>query len=125
MGIEAPPVHIDGDSRPNAYVAGLQAAHVLVLTSGLLDLYEESPEELRFVIGHELGHIKAGHIRTHFVGRMFIGSMLGDEAAKASFKEEFFAALSIHTLLHWYRESEYSADRAGLLCIGGKVNVVL
>lgn len=123
MGIEAPPVHIDGDSRPNAYVAGLQAPHVLVLTSGLLDLYEESPEELRFVIGHELGHIKAGQIRTHFVGRMFIGSMLGDEAAKASFMEEFFAALSIHTLLHWYRESEYSADRAGLLCIGGKVNV--
>ncbi|KAA0139152.1 M48 family metalloprotease [Gimesia chilikensis] len=123
LGIDAPEIYIKGDNEPNAYVAGLSAPHHLVLTSGLLDLYEESPEELRFIIGHELGHLKAQHIRTHFVGRMFVQSIIGDEAAKVSFADDFIASLSVHTLLHWYRESEYSADRAGLLCIGGNLKV--
>ncbi len=119
LGIQPPPVHIDGNPEPNAYVAGIKEPHVLVFTSGLLDLYDESPDELRFIIGHELGHIKADHIRTHFVGRTFVGALLGDEGARASFAENFFAGASVHTLLHWFRESEYSADRAGLLCVGG------
>ena len=123
LGIDAPEIYLKGDDDPNAYVAGLRAPHHLVLTSGLLDLYEESPEELRFIIGHELGHIKSQHIRTHFVGRMFLLSIVGDEGAKASFADDFIASLSIHTLLHWYRESEYSADRAGLLCIGGNLKI--
>ncbi len=120
---EAPPVHIDGSPEPNAYVAGLREPHVLVFTSGLLDLYEESPEELRFIIGHELGHIKAKHLKTHFLGRTFVGTLLGDASKKATFKDDFIAVLSVGTLLHWYRESEYSADRAGLLCVGGDLTV--
>lgn len=123
LGVDPPPVHIDGNPEPNAYVAGIKKPHVLVFTSGLLELYEESPDELRFIIGHELGHIKAGHIRTHFVGRMFVGSILGDAGARASFAEDFLASVSAHTLLHWYRESEYSADRAGLLCVGGDTHL--
>ncbi len=27
------------------------------------------------------------------------------------------------TLMHWYRAAEYSADRAGLICVGGRVDV--
>lgn len=122
LGITPPPVHIKGDSRPNAYVSGLKEPHVLVLTSSLLDLYQESPNELRFIIGHELGHIKAGHIRAHFVGRMLVDAIVGERGERAHFASDFVAALPIHTLLYWYRESEYSADRAGLLCIGGDVN---
>ncbi len=123
LQIEAPPVHIDGSPEPNAYVAGLREPHVLVFTSGLLDLFEESPEELRFIIGHELGHIKAKHLKTHFVGNTFVSALLGDTSKKATFKDDFIAALSVGTLLHWYRESEYSADRAGLLCVGGDLTV--
>lgn len=121
LGVDAPPVHIEGNGEPNAYIAGLKKPHVLVLTSGLLDLYEESPNELRFIIGHELGHLKAGHLRTHFVGRMFVGSIQGTAGGAASFATGFVTRASVSTLLHWYRESEYSADRAGLLCLGGNM----
>jgi Zn-dependent protease with chaperone function len=123
LQVKAPNVYIDGDSEPNAYVAGLREPHVLVFTSGLLDLYDESPDELRFIIGHELGHIKAKHLKTHFLGSTFVSALVSDRSKNATFKEDFVAALSIGTLLHWYRESEYSADRAGLLCVGGDIKV--
>lgn len=123
LQVTAPPVHIDGSTEPNAYVAGLREPHVLVFTSGLLDLYDESPNELRFIIGHELGHIKAKHLKTHFLGSTLVGAVVGDRSKNVTFKDDFIAALSIGTLLHWFRESEYSADRAGLLCVEGDINV--
>ena len=122
LQVKAPRVHIDGSPEPNAYVSGLREP-VLVFTSGLLELYDESPEELRFIIGHELGHIKAKHLKTHFLGSTLVGALVGDRSKNATFKDDFVAALSIGTLLHWYRESEYSADRAGLLCVGGDIKV--
>ena len=124
LGVKAPPVHIDGNSEPNAYVAGLREPHVMVLTSGLLDLYEETPEELRFIIGHELGHLKADHLRTHFIGHQFVEAIrdLG-KTGTAAWAADFVAPVAVHNLLHWFRESEYSADRAGLLCIGGDTKV--
>ncbi|MGH7138170.1 MAG: M48 family metalloprotease [Pirellulales bacterium] len=123
LQVEPPPVHIEGDPEPNAYVAGLREPHVLVLTSSLLDLYDESPEELRFIIGHELGHIKAGHIKTHFLGSTLVEAVRGDTGKKVTFADDFIAAFAVGALLHWYRESEYSADRAGLICVGGDVAV--
>lgn len=123
LQVAAPAVHIKGDSTPNAYVVGMREPHVLVLTSGLLDLFEERPDELRFIIGHEIGHIKAKHLKTHFLASSFVSALVGQRGKEATFKQEFVAALSIGTLLHWYRESEYSADRAGLLCIGGDARV--
>jgi Zn-dependent protease with chaperone function len=123
LQIDAPAVHIEGNPRPNAYVSGIKEPHVLVLTSGLLDLYEETPEELRFIIGHELGHIKTKHLKTHFIGRTFVDALIGESGKEASFKDQFVAAVVVGTLLHWFRESEYSADRAGLICVGGDVQV--
>jgi Zn-dependent protease with chaperone function len=123
LQIEPPSVHIEGKPEPNAYVTGLHEPHVLVFTAGLLDLYDESPEELRFIIGHELGHIKAKHLKTHLLGSTLVGAIQGEPGKKATFKENFVAKLLVGTLLHWYRESEYSADRAGLICVGGDVAV--
>ena len=34
----------------------------LVVTSGLLNLYAGRPEELKFIVGHELGHVLCGHL---------------------------------------------------------------
>jgi len=123
LQVPAPPVHVDGEPQANAYVAGLKPPHVLVFTSGLLDLYEERPSELRFVIGHELGHIKAQHLKTHFLGSTLLQALLGDRGRSASFREDFIASAAVGTLLHWYRESEFTADRAGLLCVGGDAEI--
>jgi len=122
LGIEPPKVYIKGDPQPYAYVSGLESPHVLVLSSELLALYQETPDELRFIIGNELGHIKAGHLRTHFLGRMLTKSIRSAPDSKATIADDFVASLTVHTLLHWFREAEFSADRAGLLCIGGDLN---
>ena len=42
-----------------AFAIGMEK-HTIVITSGLVELLED--DELRFVIGHELGHIKSGHM---------------------------------------------------------------
>ncbi len=123
LQVEPPKVHIQGSSEPNAYVAGLREPHTLVFTSGLLDLYEKRPEELRFIVGHELGHLKCKHLKTHLLGRALVGSIVGNRGESASFKEQFVAHAAVGTLLHWFRESEFSADRAGLLCVGGDLAV--
>lgn len=128
LGVEPPPTYIEGSPYPNAYVTGLGHPHLLVLTSGLLELYQESPDELRFIIGHELGHIKSQHLRTLLVGRMIVipliirlqkvgpDGMIGLLAGVS--KLTLFG-----TLMHWYRAAEYSADRAALICVGGRVEV--
>ncbi|MCW2833819.1 MAG: peptidase Ste24p [Nocardioides sp.] len=83
---------------------------VIILSSGLIDLLDE--EELRFVIGHELGHALSGHavyrtLLLRLVGMTGIfnampGGALGLRAIVAA-------------LMEWSRKSELSADRAGLL----------
>ena len=41
---------------------------VVILQSSILDCFKE-PAELRFIIGRELGHVKAGHTRWHTLVR--------------------------------------------------------
>jgi Zn-dependent protease with chaperone function len=106
---EAPELYIAQDPQPNAYTIGLDRPFI-VLTSGLVDLLDD--DELRIVIGHELGHVLSGHalystvlftlIRmTGIVGWIPFGA-LG-------------LRVFIHGLKEWYRKAEVSCDRAGLL----------
>jgi Zn-dependent protease with chaperone function len=44
---------------PNAYTTGFTHP-VVVVTSGLLEIVDD--EELQFILGHELGHVKCGHV---------------------------------------------------------------
>ncbi|MBO1349812.1 MAG: M48 family metallopeptidase [Hormoscilla sp. GUM202] len=95
----------------NAVTAGVEKS-IIVLSSECAELL--SPEELMFVIAHELGHIKSQHVLyyqtasclptiANLVGRatLGIGSLItvGVEMA----------------LLNWRRMSELTADRSGLL----------
>jgi Zn-dependent protease with chaperone function len=123
LGVDPPPVFIQGSAVPNAYVTNLTHPHVLVLTSGLIEIYQDEPAELKFIIGHELGHLKAQHIRTHLVGRMLQIAMLGRTQPEAGSVKDLVAIATAGILMHWYRESEYSADRAGLLCVQGDLKV--
>jgi len=91
----------------NAYTFGVDRPFV-VLQSGLVDLLSE--DELRAVMGHELGHIKAGHVlyRSLVLILLQLGSMVVPITGLASF------ALRV-ALADWYRKSELTADRAELL----------
>lgn len=76
--------------------------------SGAVDIL--SKEELSFLLGHELGHLMAGHIPYHnlliTIYTPFINSIPN---------AEMFLALLRPLLLQWFRLSDFTADRAGLL----------
>ena len=90
----------------NAYTFGLSSPKVVVLHAPLLQAMDS--DELRFVLGHELGHVRLGHTR--------LNSLVGGMAGIPS---PFLAsALLTMAFLWWNRACEYSADRAGLLACG-------
>src|SRR5581483_7015576 len=97
------------DPMPRAMTLGMDQPF-LVLTSGLVEMLDS--DELRFVVGHELGHILSGHA----VYRPMLSHLL------ALSRRVFWLPigyLGLRTLLaaleEWYRKSELSCDRAGLL----------
>ena len=59
LDVEEPELYVTMDPNPNAFTYGHKSPFI-VLTSGIIDLLGD--EELSFVVGHELGHIKAGHV---------------------------------------------------------------
>ena len=80
----------------------------IVIMSGSADLFTES--EMAFVLGHELGHIACGHKPYHMLLETFYMPFVNDAAFKA------WATIIKLPLLEWYRISDFTADRMGLLC---------
>ena len=82
----------------------------VVITTGLVELMDE--EEIRFVIGHELGHVLSGHT----VYRTMLYELV---ALAARFALVPIAWIGLKAVIwgleEWYRKSELSCDRAGLL----------
>lgn len=94
----------------NAYCIGMDTPFIVV-TSGMYDLM--SHDEMRFVIGHELGHALSGHAvyRTMLMHLMRLAGSIGFIPIGGWALRAIVAAL-----LEWQRKSELSGDRAGLLC---------
>jgi Zn-dependent protease with chaperone function len=104
-----PELFISQDPEVNAMALGTNKPFV-VITSGMVDLMDD--EEIRFVIGHELGHVLSGHS----VYRTMLYYLV-NLASRLSFIP--FAWIGFKTVIwgleEWYRKSELSCDRAGLL----------
>jgi Zn-dependent protease with chaperone function len=90
----------------NAYTFGIVEPYGVVLYAGLLKIMDA--DELRFVIGHELGHVCLGHTWLNSL----IGGMAGIPSPGVGTAILYFAFRS------WNRACEYSADRAGMLACG-------
>ncbi|MBI2960663.1 MAG: M48 family metallopeptidase, partial [Betaproteobacteria bacterium] len=75
----------------------------VLLSSSLLEAFE--PGELKFVVGHELGHHLFEHHRIPLAPLLGGAAPVGPELAL-----QLFA---------WQRYAEISSDRAGLACCGG------
>jgi Zn-dependent protease with chaperone function len=90
----------------NAYTFGLSSPKVVVLNSSLLQVMSAS--EIKFIVGHELGHVRLGHT--------WLNSLVGGMSGIPS---PYGAAIVLRlAFLGWNRACEYSADRAGLLACG-------
>jgi hypothetical protein len=75
----------------------------------MINLYD--PEELRWVIGHELGHILSGHA----VYRTMLLWLIQLAARIAWTPISLGIQAIVWGLEEWFRKSELSCDRAGLL----------
>jgi Zn-dependent protease with chaperone function len=90
----------------NAYTFGLASPKVIVLYTGLLRIMDE--DEIKFILGHEMGHVALGHT--------WLNSLIGGIAGIPSpFSAAAVMALAFRS---WNRACEYSADRAGLIACG-------
>jgi Zn-dependent protease with chaperone function len=103
-----PELFISQDPMVNAMALGADKPFI-VITTGMVDLMD--PEEIRFVIGHELGHVLSGHA----VYRTMLYHLLNLVTRIAWLPVVLPARGVIWALEEWYRKSELSCDRAGLL----------
>lgn len=78
--------------------------HIICFTSSLIQQLNDN--ELRFVIGHELGHLIFKHSQLDVVNKILANRE----------NEEIPAALAIY-FLRWQRYAEVSCDRIGYLAI--------
>jgi len=111
LDMEEPEMYVTVDPVPNAWTYG-HTKPFIALTSGLVDMLDE--EECCFVIAHELGHIKCGHVLYTLVARNIaaIAQLIGQ--ATLGIGAPIGQGL-VYALLEWQRKAELSADRAGLL----------
>lgn len=91
----------------NAYTTGYKNDTILVVYSGAVDLLSEL--ELKYIIGHEMGHIKSGHVLYHVMANVF-SEAIRQMGILANVATPIKAALD-----YWNRMSEFTSDRAGLL----------
>lgn len=105
---ERPELYVTQTPELNAGAVGFERPFI-VLNSGALGVLGR--EEQRVVLGHELGHIMSGHATYRTVALLFL--LLGTRGLP------FLTGLALLpvelALLEWYRKSELSSDRAGLL----------
>ncbi len=114
LGIDMPDLYIELNRDPNAYTYGNKKVFITV-TSGLLECLDD--DEIYAVLAHECGHIACDHVLYHTMGTMILS---GGEYG-LSFLERSLIAKLITTPLklafyNWIRCSEFSADRAAILC---------
>jgi Zn-dependent protease with chaperone function len=106
---KVPPMYVSQDPNPNAMCIGLDQP-IIVLTTGLVELLDE--EEMRAVVGHEVGHALSGHAVYRTI--LFFLTNIGLRLAWIPLSKLVITAI-VTALNEWFRKSELSCDRAGLL----------
>lgn len=106
---KTPELFIQASPLLNAVTVGIDEPKIVV-NSALLDLFDD--EELRFVLGHELGHALSGHALYRTLLAYLL--MFGQALSGIPFGNIGVMALQA-ALSEWARKSELSCDRAGLL----------
>jgi Zn-dependent protease with chaperone function len=101
------PLFVSQTPIVNAGAYGMEHPFI-VLNSGAIRLLDD--EELTFLLGHEVGHVMSGHV----LYRTMLVLLL--QLANLGYPIVGLAARAVLVgLLEWYRKSELSSDRAGLL----------
>lgn len=110
LDMPEPEMYLMQTPEMNAVATGMDR-HTLAITSGLVEAMDD--DELRVVIGHELGHIKSGHMLYRTMA-IFL-SVVGLVAMRNLPYVNLISEVLLLALYDWIRMSELTADRAGLL----------
>ena len=109
-------LYVVNDSSINAFALHASSEsepHIVSVTSGTVERMTD--EELRFVLGHELGHIAFDHYRANQVNFALNGE-----------SEDSQMPVLLQARLHiWDRLAELSADRAGFLATGESLEPIV
>ena len=115
LDVEVPLFYISSSPQLNAYTACPDKPIVCVY-SYLIDMLDD--DELRFVIGHELSHIKSQHITYQALGTILaenlLGAILSTVPGLSTFSQPAIYALN-YAYYEWFRAAELSCDRGGYL----------
>lgn len=103
----------------NACAYGGSAPFIIIHSSFVKNCTDE---ELLFVLGHELGHIKGNHAVYKSVIVKLLNAML-KAASSLPILPTVKEAIE-YSLFDWDRKMEYSADRAGAIAAGDPENAV-
>lgn len=95
----------------NAYATGANSPYIVVHSSCVNNFTDE---ELLALMGHELGHVKSGHVLYHSLIRFVLSMISSQLGGIASLVSVGF----LYALIDWDRKSEYTADRAGMIAAG-------
>ena len=111
LDIEPPQLYIQQNPVPNAYTLAIRGKKpFMVIHTSLLELL--TPEEIKAVIAHELGHLKCEH------GVYITIANLAVLAAGLLPTWGNLLAQSLQSqLLQWLRCAEFTCDRAALLVV--------
>ncbi len=112
LGIAMPTLYVANNPFMNAFTYGTDEDSFIVIHSKLIDDF--SDEELRFVIGHEMGHIQNKHVVYMTALRLL--------TVQRSTAMMLLSPFIKTALMAWSRRAEITCDRAGAICSGDAIS---
>ena len=111
LGIPTPQVYIVPNiAQVNAYTFGTDDSATIVVHAAMFEHFDD--DELKFVIGHECGHIQNNHVV--YLTTLSILQRIASVGAGVLLAPLMLPATA--ALMSWSRAAEITCDRAGLLC---------
>jgi Zn-dependent protease with chaperone function len=120
LDMPEPELYVSSNPFPNAFAGGIERPYI-TLRSSIINTMND--EELYYLIGHELGHIKANHVLYFSVYTTLwaILEVLGLSLTPAGGAVSYGLLIAFY---EWSRQAEFSADRAGMICSQSRDNCI-
>lgn len=111
LDMPEPELYVSSNPFPNAFTGGVERPYI-TLRSSIVDTLND--EQLYHLMGHELGHIKAGHVLYKSVAQILLPLL--ELVGRRTFGLGDVAGIALVLAFYeWSRQAELTADRAGLL----------
>lgn len=115
-----PEIYVSGEQMWDATTLGTDNSAFIVLGSVLTNF---KGEDLLYVLGREMGHVRAGHalwktVMQFVSGRARHRSIMGEGVLKLLNPAKLVESAIDAPLMAWSRHADITADRAGMLVVG-------